>query len=72
MLESAWKHVGKKGKAIRIDGVKAEDILTEKNGVEKFLTTYQQEFKTKGYYSSPVKQVYIPKVDGAIRPSGPP
>ena len=72
MLEVAWKHVGKTGKAIRIDGVKAEDILAEKNGVEKFLTIFQQEFKTKSYYSSPVKHVYISKVDGEIWPSGPP
>ena len=32
VLEAAWKHVGKKGKAAGIDGVRAEDILAEANG----------------------------------------
>jgi RNA-directed DNA polymerase len=70
VLEAAWKHVGKKGKAAGIDGVKAEDILAEENGVEKFLTTLQQELKTKSYHPSPVKRVYIPKADGGKRPLG--
>ena len=32
VLETAWKHVGKQGKAAGIDGVRAEDILAEANG----------------------------------------
>jgi RNA-directed DNA polymerase len=34
VLEAAWKHVGKKGKAPGIDGMRAEDVLAEENGVE--------------------------------------
>jgi RNA-directed DNA polymerase len=70
VLEAAWKHVGKKGKAAGIDGVKAEDILAEENGVEKFLAALQEELKTKSYRPSPVKRVYIPKADGSKRPLG--
>ena len=62
VLEAAWKHVGKKGKASGIDGVRAEDILAEENGVEKFLAALHAELKTKSYRPSPVKRVYIPKV----------
>jgi RNA-directed DNA polymerase len=70
VLEAAWKHVGKKGKAAGIDGVKAEDILAEENGVEKFLAALHEELKTKSYRPSPVKRVYIPKADGSKRPLG--
>ena len=70
VLEAAWKHVGKKGKASGVDGVKAEDILAEPNGVEKFLTDLHEELKTKSYHPSPVKRVNIPKADGTTRPLG--
>ena len=55
------QHVGKKGKASGIDGVRAEDILAEENGVEKFLAALHEELKTKSYRPSPVKRVCIPK-----------
>ncbi len=70
VLEAAWKHVGKKGKASGIDGVRAEDILAEENGVEEFLAALHEELKTKSYRPSPVKRVYIPKADGGKRPLG--
>jgi len=70
VLEAAWKHVGKKGKAPGIDGVRAEDILAEENGVKKFLAALHEELKSKSYRPSPVKRVYIPKADGSERPLG--
>jgi RNA-directed DNA polymerase len=70
VLEAAWKHVGRKGKAAGIDGVRAEDILAEENGVEEFLAALHGELKTKSYRPSPVKRVYIPKADGRKRPLG--
>jgi RNA-directed DNA polymerase len=70
VLEAAWKHVGKKGKAPGIDGVRAEDTLREENGVEKFLAVIQEELKAKKYRPSPVKRVYIAKVGGQKRPLG--
>ena len=70
VLEAAWKHVGKRGKACGIDGVKAEDILDKENGVESFLACIYEELKSKSYRPSPVKRVYIPKADGKKRPLG--
>jgi RNA-directed DNA polymerase len=70
VLEAAWKHVGKKGKASGIDGVRAEDILAEEDGVGKFLSEIHDELKSKRYRPSPVKRVLIPKADGSKRPLG--
>jgi len=70
VLEAAWKHAGKKGKAPGIDGVRAEDILAEEQGVDEFLAAIHEELKTKSYRPSPVKRVYIPKADGKKRPLG--
>jgi len=70
VLEAAWKHVGKKGKAAGIDGVRAEDILAKEGGVKEFLVSLQKELCSKSYRPSPVKRVYIPKADGSKRPLG--
>ena len=70
VLEAAWRHVGKRGKACGIDGVRAEDILGRENGVEEFLTSIQAELMSKTYRPSPVKRVNIPKADGKKRPLG--
>ena len=70
VLEAAWRHVGKRGKAAGIDGIKAEDILGEENGVEKFIGQIHEELKAKSYRASPVRRVYIPKADGKKRPLG--
>jgi len=70
VLEATWKHVGKRGKACGIDGVRAEDILERENGVESFLAAIHDELKSKTYRPSPVKRVYIPKADGKKRPLG--
>jgi RNA-directed DNA polymerase len=70
VLEAAWKHVGKKGKAAGIDGVRAEDILAKEGGVKEFLVSLREELSSKRYRPSPVKRVYIPKADGSKRPLG--
>jgi RNA-directed DNA polymerase len=70
VLEAAWKHVGKRGKACGIDGVRAEDILDVEGGAETLLAQIHEELKSKSYRPSPVKRVYIPKADGKKRPLG--
>lgn len=70
VLEAAWKHVGKRGKAPGIDGVRAEDILGKENGVGDFLCALHEDLKSKCYRPDPVKRVYIPKADGKKRPLG--
>ena len=70
VLEAAWKHVGKRGKAAGIDGVRAEDILAEEGGSQAFLKGIQEELQGKSYGASAVKRVYIPKADGKKRPLG--
>lgn len=70
VLEAAWKHVGKRGKAPGIDGVRAEDILDKENAVEDFLSGLHEDLKSKRYRPDPIKRVYIPKANGKKRPLG--
>ena len=70
VLRAAWQQVGKRRKAAGIDGVRAEMILAQEQGVEIFLAEIQEELKQKRYCPSPVKRVYIPKADGTKRPLG--
>lgn len=70
VLRAAWRQVGKRRKAAGIDGVRAEMILEQEQGVETFLAEIQEELKQKRYCPSPVKRVYIPKADGTKRPLG--
>lgn len=70
VLEAAWKQVGKRGKAAGVDGVRAEELLEEEGGVNRFLESLQEELKQKRYRPSAVRRVYIPKDDGKKRPLG--
>lgn len=70
VLEAAWKHVGKKGKASGIDGVRAEDIFAQEDGVKRFLSDLREELTSRSYRPQGVKRVYIPKADGSKRPLG--
>lgn len=70
VLEAAWKHVGKRGKACGIDGIVAEDILDKEGGLERFLACLHEELKSKSYKPDAVKRVEIPKADGKKRPLG--
>lgn len=70
VLEAAWRRVGKRGKAAGVDGLRAEDLLEEPGGVERFLGEIHEALRTRSYKASPVRRVYIPKADGGERPLG--
>lgn len=70
VLEAAFKHVGKRGKAAGVDGIRAEDILDDEGARERFLEELREELLSKTYRTSPVKRVFIPKADGTVRPLG--
>jgi RNA-directed DNA polymerase len=50
--------------------VKAESILNESGGVERFLAEIEKELKEKRYQTSEILRVHIPKGDGKTRPLG--
>ena len=69
-LETAWDLVAKEGKAAGVDGVTAEVVKAQENGVENFLTELEEELRTRSYQPLAVKRVYIPKGNDQFRPLG--
>jgi RNA-directed DNA polymerase len=70
-LETAWRLVTEdKEKAPGVDGVTAQAVLAEENGVDQFLTGIQDQLRTRIYRPSPVRRVYIPKGKDKWRPLG--
>lgn len=70
IIESAWKHVAKRGKAAGVDGLKAEHLLANAEKTEKFLQETVDLLRNKSYLPSPVLRVFVPKADGSKRPLG--
>jgi RNA-directed DNA polymerase len=65
-LHESWRRL-RKGAAAGIDAVHANTYAEDiDNNLQNLLT----KLKTKRYYPSPVRRVYIPKADGKQRPLG--
>lgn len=66
VLEHAWGSVMKNGGSPGMDGISIGRL--KKEGIEPLLTEIQSELKTRTYRPSPLKRVYIPKLNGKKRP----
>ena len=56
-LETAWSLVAEEGKAAGVDGVTAEAVLAQENGVEEFLARVQEQLRSKSYRPAPIRRV---------------
>ncbi len=75
-LMTAWNQVASNRGAAGVDGVTIGQIVgsgdDETSGLIDFLIELQKELQEKRYQPQPVRRVYIPKVDGKLRPPGTP
>lgn len=67
-LREAYRRVKENNGAPGIDNKTFGDI--ERNGLDKFIATIEQELNNKIYKPSPVLRVYISKANGKLRPLG--
>lgn len=67
-LAEAYRRVKASRGAPGIDGITFKQI--EEDGLHNFLWKIQEELENNTYRPQPVKRVYIPKANGALRPLG--
>jgi group II intron reverse transcriptase/maturase len=70
LLEQALQRVARNGGGPGVDGQTVERITQDPERQSSWLDALHQELKTKKYWPSPVRRVWIPKSNGGQRPLG--
>jgi group II intron reverse transcriptase/maturase len=70
VLREAWRRVKENKGAAGVDRQTIEDIETDSEKEEQFLTELQRELQSGTYRVQCVRRVFIPKRNGGMRPLG--
>lgn len=68
ILWRAWEEVKANNGSAGVDGMSIQDV--ERQGVEAFVGQLASDLKSGQYHPKPALRVYIPKLDGRLRPLG--
>jgi group II intron reverse transcriptase/maturase len=70
VIETAMRAVAANGGGAGVDGEQITAYTASDEAWKQWRDKLQQELRTKSYKPSPVRRVWIPKLDGKLRPLG--